>query len=246
MTDLGPARGGAMKFAILFILMGFGWIAVAVVHGGPAWLLAWPGVAFLVVGAGYAGLGSRVTGKRRDGTIPWWSIVLLLPYLGLTWAVWFLHGLVARPRRHDEVAPGLWIGRRTGAGQLPDRVGLVVDLTCEFQERKDVRVRDGGGGFLCLPTLEYHVPDVDAFRELVRQVARTEGGVYIHCAQGYGRSAMLAAAVLIERGLAADLDEAERILKRSRPRVRLGPRQRELVRRAMRLHGDRGGSESPP
>jgi predicted protein tyrosine phosphatase len=68
------------------------------------------------------------------------------------------------------------------------------------------------------------------FAGIVREVAALEGGVLIHCAQGHGRSAALAAALLIARGVVEDLEGAERLLIASRPKVRLKPSQRTLVR----------------
>lgn len=67
--------------------------------------------------------------------------------------------------------------------------------------------------------------------ELVRKVARWQGGVYIHCASGHGRSATVAAAVLMVRGLAADAKAAENLMKRVRPGIRLSLGQRRLLGR---------------
>src|SRR5688500_15478084 len=108
-----------MKFAILFSLMGAAWVLVAAVNGGWAWLLMWPALAFLVVGAAYARLGPRALGKRADGTIAPWAIFLLFPYLAVAWAAWFAHLVIARPVASNEVAPGIWIGRRVGVKRLP-------------------------------------------------------------------------------------------------------------------------------
>jgi len=59
--------------------------------------------------------------------------------------------------------------------------------------------------------------------------------MYIHCAQGRGRSAAVAAALLIRKGLAADVDEAERMLRAARPSIRISPAQRRLVAKISRL-----------
>jgi protein-tyrosine phosphatase len=48
---------------------------------------------------------------------------------------------------------------------------------------------------------------------------------------GYGRSATVAAAVLMAKGLAADEREAEKMLQTKRPGVRLKKQQRETLRR---------------
>jgi protein-tyrosine phosphatase len=68
-----------------------------------------------------------------------------------------------------------------------------------------------------------------AFAALAREVAAVSGPVFIHCAAGRRRSATLAAAVIIARGLARDVDAAEALMKLKRPVVRLGQQQRALL-----------------
>src|SRR4051812_48037378 len=79
-----------MRYAVIFSLLGLGLCALAAQHGGWAYLLLWPGASALVVAAGYAGAGAGVFGKRRDGGFAPWAIVLHLPYLLVTLAVWQL------------------------------------------------------------------------------------------------------------------------------------------------------------
>jgi hypothetical protein len=88
--------------------------------------------------------------------------------------------------------------------------------------------------YVCLPTLDGTAPDAAALDELLRHAREETGPIYIHCAQGRGRSAALAAALLIARGAAANVDEAEATLRRARPSVRLNPAQRAWVARAIR------------
>jgi protein-tyrosine phosphatase len=217
-----------MKYTLAFGFLGVYLIALAVWVEGPGWLLLWPGVSFLVLAAAYAGLGPRVLGKRPDGRLAWWAVLLLLPYLLLTWAVWHLHRKLGREDCCNEVAPGLWVGRRPFVRELPPGTSLVVDLTAEFPAPRGVRA---GRTWLSVPTLDALVPGEQALREVVDKAAAWPGTVYIHCALGHGRSALTAAAVLMARGLAADARQAEAILRRARPGVRLNPAQRRLLER---------------
>jgi protein-tyrosine phosphatase len=94
------------------------------------------------------------------------------------------------------------------------------------------RVREASRRYICLPTLDRGVPDVAAARAALdeaAQVARAGGVVYIHCAQGFGRSAALVAAILVRRGECRDVGEAEARLKSLRPGVRLTRQQRAFV-----------------
>jgi protein-tyrosine phosphatase len=217
-----------MKYAFVFALLGVYLIVLAIVLGGVGFLLLWPGISFLVLAAAYAGSGPGLYGKRQDGRMAWWAVLLLLPYLLMTWASWHVQRLLSREPCCNEVAPGLWIGRRAFARELPGEVNLIVDLTVEFPEPRGVRA---GRSYLCLPILDAFVPAERPLRELVERVAAWPGTVYIHCALGHGRSAMVAAAVILKRKLAADVKQAEALIRQVRPAVRLKPSQRRLLER---------------
>lgn len=176
--------------------------------------------------AAYARQKPRVFGKRRGGTLAWGSCVLLLPYLLFTWLLWYCQTRFSREAVCDEVAPGLWLGRRASAKELPPDVTLVVDLTSEFSEPRAVRT---GRAYLCLPTLDNAAPELKGFRDIVQQVADWNGEVYVHCALGHGRSALAAAAVLMARGVADTPEEAISLVERARPGVRLNPIQQSFL-----------------
>jgi protein-tyrosine phosphatase len=217
-----------MIYAFVFALFAAFFAAIAFLAGGWGWLLAWPALSCAVIAAGYAGLGPRILGKRDDGRLSLLRCVVLLPYLVLAWSVWHLRRLVSREPCCHEVAPGLWLGRRPLARDLPEGVVLIVDLTAEFWPAYGVRV---GRDYLTLPTLDADWPDEARLRACVARVAAHAGPVYVHCALGHGRSALLVAAVLLARGLAADDREAVRTLRAVRPGVYLTGRQRWLLRR---------------
>ncbi len=217
-----------MVYALVFVLFGVYLTALAALLGGAGWLLLWPALAFGLVGAGFAGLRPGVFGKRADGRLAAWAVLLLLPYLALTWALWHLLRLFSREPCCHEVSPGVWVGRRALARELPAGVSLVVDLTAEFPEPRAV-VR--GRSYLCLPTLDTAAPERAAFVSLIERLKGHAGGIYVHCASGHGRSATVVAGLLLARGLARDVREAEQVLRRARPGVRLKKAQRALLQR---------------
>lgn len=216
---------------VLFLILGAAMAALGVLGGGASLVWLWPATSFIIVGLGYLGLGARVTGKRPDGTLPIWSRVLLAPYMGLAWLIWQALRRSPNVKPYALVAPRLYLSRRLHAHELPEDVTMVVDLTAEFEAPAALRA---GRTYHALPSLDGHVPDEDAYRALVVQVAGAEGTALIHCAAGHGRSATFLASVLIERGLAADVAEAELLIKASRPSIRIGAAQRALVMRAAR------------
>ena len=121
-----------MKHAVVFSTFGTLLAVWGVWLGGFGWLLLWPAGSFLLIGGAYAHLGPRVCGKRADGRLAWWAVLLLLPYLLMTWTVWHVIRLLSRETCCDEVAPGVWVGRRPFVRDLPANISLIVDLTAEF------------------------------------------------------------------------------------------------------------------
>ncbi|NER36538.1 MAG: hypothetical protein F6J93_21570 [Oscillatoria sp. SIO1A7] len=64
---------------------------------------------------------------------------------------------------------------------------------------------------------------------MLDELADWQGNIYLHCAVGRGRSAMVAAALLVVRGLADNERVAEEILRKARPRVKLNRNQRYFL-----------------
>jgi len=215
-----------MKHALIYAIAAVVQLVLALWLQGWALALLWTGLACLLVSLAYAGLGARVFGKRPDGRLAGWAWVLLLPYLGFTYALWKLKRRCSTETLYDEVVPGLWIGRRVLGDDLPDGVQVIVDLTCEFAEPASVL---GRCEYRSLPTLNYSVPDAAALRQLVAELAPRDG-VYIHCAQGHGRSATVAAALLRRRDLAPSVAEAVAMAVKARPKVHLEPCQLQFLR----------------
>ena len=78
--------------------------------------------------------------------------------------------------------------------------------------------------------------------EVLGKIEACGGPVYVHCALGHGRSALVTAAVLLRRGIVGDVRAAELHLRERRPGVRLKGVQRRLLERMFdsRLHDDDG------
>lgn len=214
-----------MKHAVTYLIAAVVLCALGLYCGGGALFLLWPGVACLLVGLAYAGVGATVFGKRRDGSLPPWTWVLLLPYLLFTWSIWKLKRKVSKEAYYNEVAPGLWVGRRVLGPELPAGVQVIVDVTCEFAEPSTALAVCE---YRSLPMLNYSVPRREAFAALVADLTGREG-IYIHCAQGHGRSATLAAGVLLAKGLAETWEDAVARVVRVRPKTHLEHCQEQFL-----------------
>jgi hypothetical protein len=215
-----------MKYAIAFGLLTAYCCFKAAMLRGAGWLLLWPGITGAFLAAGYAGLGGAVCGKRADGRLAWWAMLLLLPYLGVVWLIWHFQRWLSTEDCCNEVAPGLWIGRRVFAREMPPGIALVVDLAAEFPEPRGV-VR--GWAYRSVPILDALAPPAPVLLNLVAEMAATPGPVFIHCAAGHGRSALVAAGVLLARELVPDAAQAMAMIRRARPAARLNAAQRRLL-----------------
>lgn len=220
--------------AAAFLTTGAVPAVVGVLAGMLPWcapVALWAGLSLVLAGAAYAGLGSGVFGKRRDGRMAWWAIATMLPFLAAAWGAWYVRRVLMGGRCCHPVAPGLWLGRRpVSASEVPAPVRTIVDMAAEFPERRDVIA---GREYLSLPTLDNHPPPLAALRSLVDRLAGAEGDVYIHCAAGLGRSAIVAAAVMVRRGLARDAADAVAKLSAVRAGVRLNRRQFRLLHQVL-------------
>jgi protein-tyrosine phosphatase len=86
--------------------------------------------------------------------------------------------------------------------------------------------------------------DEAAFVVLVQEVAQWPEPVYIHCAQGHGRTGTFAAAVLLAKGHGDSVEAAVGQLRAARPRLALGKAQLQFVRRVAGLLLPSGESAS--
>lgn len=219
-----------MKFGAFQVALGLGLMAAPLVVGWPGVVFVWPGLAVLIVGIGYLGRGPAVFGKTaRDGKLSPVALVVLWPYVLVAWTLWQLKSRLYDEAAWHEVAPGLRLGRRPrSAGEIPPGTRCVVDLTSELPRAcPEVQVER----YVCVPTLDTSVPADAELAALIDTLASEPGPMFVHCAMGHGRSATVAAALLIRRGLARDVDDAIAKLQAVRPRVHLHGVQRAALLR---------------
>jgi len=223
-----------VKFTVAFGFLGLlCLLQVPLWESVPAKLLSFSfAVAFGGVALAYAGIGARVFLKRADGRLHPLSFVLFWPYHLLNVVSLYLFRWLSKENPVDEVAPNLLLGRRLThreSEQWLDRgVVAVLDLTCEFSETSPFRERTH---YRCLPVLDTKVPTRDELDEtLVWLKEQTDQGVvFVHCALGHGRSAMVVATYLLHTNEVASVEDAIRRLTEVRPKIGLSPSQIDLL-----------------
>jgi hypothetical protein len=159
----------------------------------------------------------------------WTSVILrvaLAPYLVLGALILSVGRRLDPEEPRSEIAPGLSIGRlpSRSEGEQLARCGITAILSLCWELPPSRRGTWGGATSMAWePILDAAPPTERQFRKAVRQVTtwRAEGrSVLVHCAQGHGRSATIAAAVLVCCGEASNADEALARIRAARPRAR--------------------------
>lgn len=220
-------RRGEWRFVVVFCGVGMFLFAYGAMTGF-LWLLAWPGLSNILVGAGYFWGTPRLFGKRVDGSRALFASFLLFPYTVVAYVVWFVQIKVSCKAAFHVVNERLIVSRRLFAHEMPGEVSLVLDLTCEFCDPLVIRQREG---YRCLPILDGGSVSADELLESLRELVPPAGGrLLIHCAQGHGRTGLVAAAFLLLHGYARTAEEAVRMLQAVRPGVRLRRGQWEVLR----------------
>lgn len=214
-----------MRYGPLFFLLGILTAILGILLGGLGLVLLWPAMNFSLLGIAYFGSKHSLLGKNRDGTLSLAQGFLFGPYLLLTWGIFYIGRLMTREAFADEVAPGLWVGRRPFARELPPSTRIVVDMTAEFPVEPSIR---NHLPFVCVPVLDGAAPSASELDSLVARL-RGEEGIFLHCAAGHGRSATIAAALLVDRGLASTIEEAEQSLRKKRKGIQLNAAQRAVL-----------------
>ena len=141
-------------------------------------------------------------------------------------AVWHVVRLLSREPKTNMINDDIVLSRRLLGHELPEGIASVVDLTCQFTEPKD---RWRLQSYLCHPMLDGTGSTSGEIRELADEIIKMPGPVLIHCAQGHGRTGLVAAAVLVVSGKASTAAEAIAMVQAVRPGVKLNIAQRLIL-----------------
>ncbi len=201
----------------------------------PWWVLRGTGTAvalsLLLVAVAYFGAGPRLLFKRTSGRRVAWAWLVHWPYFALTAFSYRLSLLLSREAAYVGAAPNVYLGRRLTASEAKQATEgwvTVLDLAAELPE---LRPMSDVPNYRSLPVLDATAMPLPHLREAVEWVKQhaTTGPVYVHCALGHGRSALVVAAYLLAVGLAPDPKAAQKQLRELRPGVRLHRSQKRLL-----------------
>jgi hypothetical protein len=213
-----------MSYRHLLTLLGVALIVLGLAEHGWFLAAAWLGGDFFILGVAHGRASHGVFGKRSDGILPIWSWLLFFPLLAYTTVVWHLLRLFSREPSHNFVTEQLVVGRRLLAFELDGEFANYVDLTAEFSEPSSIRRSPSYRSF---PILDGAAPSPKVLREIVASLRL--GRTFIHCAQGHGRTGVVALAVMLNSGSVCSVEDGLRVLRAARPGIRLSPAQRQCI-----------------
>lgn len=207
-TENGVIQMAAAYVALVNALMTLGFVT----NRGADWLLGKSG---------------------RDGTLPWWSVIVWFGFIGPTWLYTALHTLLGKRYLSvpyaTEVLDGWWLGGRYTdlLSNRPKRFSCVLDLTCELPER----LRDDTDEYKLVACWDGSPPSPEQIEEAAVFVAAAaaKGKVLVHCSHGRGRSTTAICAALVKAGKFDDWRDAFAACKLTRPVVKLNAKMRAAL-----------------
>ena len=199
-------------------------------------LFAWTALSLAVVSSAYWFNTATIFRKRHDGSLPWFSRWLFIPFL-------LGAGLYNKlARRFDtvpaiqQVSQGLYLGARLTATDMDrlqhQRITAVLDVTAEFAAL-DQLTQLPDMYYLNIPVLDHASPTTKQLKQAVEwlQKQRAAGRkVLVHCALGRGRSVLVLAAFLLSRHNSRNAEQAVALIKQIRHTARLNKRQLSTLR----------------
>lgn len=203
------------------------------------WVLLWPAANALLLSVLYACNLPRGLGKHSHGNLSWAAWLAHAPFFCFRHAVAFAQVRLFSEPACQEVAPGLWLARRLRAGEIPAEIPRslrrIVDLTAEFSEPPAIAAELG---WRWIPILDAGIPTASSKRKLealALEWQEAPGPVLIHCAQGHGRSAMVAAWLLVRTGRANGVEAALAQIRAVRPGAKVKRGQRRWLEKEFAL-----------
>ena len=147
--------------------------ALATLIGGAgAWLFGWIALACAIASFAYLTNRPALLGKH-GGKLLSWRILPVAPYIIAYGIASWIRRAKRRYASWDQIAPGLYVGARVPAAELPPGVELVVDLTAELPDTACVRRLPG---YRSLPVLDgAYPPHEEHFLALLEEIGEATG-----------------------------------------------------------------------
>ena len=217
------------KYSLLFLILGslFFYLGILIDFSNVSIILFWFTLDLLLISFSYYFNSTFIFGKQSNGKLNLFDHLLLFPYLLFIWMIWRFSTILDKSKPFNQLTENIWIGRRLLDKEEIQSIDLVIDLTCEFSESIElIAVKE----YLSFPILDAGVPNEKELKRLLNYIKGFNGNIYIHCAQGSGRTGVVTCGYLLFIGKAKTIEEAYQFAKSKRPSVKLNSNQIHFLR----------------
>lgn len=187
-----------------------------------AWLW-WPTLSLFIVALAYGVLGVGALQKDEAGRLSAAARWLLLPWRAGMWLS--MRHYTRRLPPFSQLTASVALGSYP---RVSPAQAAVVDLTSEFSRARAARHVP----YQCIPMLDLVNPDeatLDAAVAAVEKLRMAHGSVFIHCALGLSRSALVAAAWLLRHEPQLTVNDAVARVRDARAQVVFSAEHLELL-----------------
>jgi hypothetical protein len=163
-----------------------------------------------------------IIGKVSTGNINYPLAIINFPWLFITWSIWEIQAKLSSEDLINQIAgSNIYIGCYPKYSEI-DQFDLVIDLTAEFCSHKGQAT-----AYLCVPNL-----DGMPLGNVVFPTGITLGSkIFIHCAQGHGRTATYTSLLLAHLGITRSSIEALSLILHCRPAAKPSKTQIQQIHR---------------
>lgn len=215
-------QNGRLDLGIGYILLSLAFSLVGALTWLPGFVLFWPAASFMVIALAYLGLGPWVFGTQNHGCAKF----IFFPYRQLSTLVqsWFLKRLPLITKVSDNVhfGPIRKMATLQNAGYH-----TVLHLAPEYPATPQTPSVQ----LFSIPVLDLTRPSLVQLNQAVNFISErlASGPIYIQCALGLGRSALVSAAWLLASKQCSNAESASAAIRRLNPRTIFGSRELALL-----------------
>ncbi|MDX1959640.1 MAG: dual specificity protein phosphatase family protein [Leptospiraceae bacterium] len=217
------------KFSLIFILVPIVLLLNSITTDDYLFkiILYWFSCSFFYLGGIYFLNKPNLLAKNQYlGRISGFIILFNLPYFLLINSIWFLKDTFSKENRTDYFFENYYIGKKVSFKNLPKNIETVVDLTAELNEDYDI-VRNKN--YILFPILDGSIPDINDFYLLIKKITNLQNNIYIHCAEGHGRTAIVAIVLYLLKNKELSINDGISFVKSKREKISLNETQKEFL-----------------
>ena len=188
-------------------------------------LFFWISLNFFALSIIYFLNNPSLLGKKSDGSFNLICLIFFSPWFFFVNFVWKIVVFFSKEPIYSEILPNrFWAGRRFFYKELPKKVNQIIDLTSEFFKPFKF---DKSINYICIPLLDGIEPDKHFFEKLRSFYDNNRNkNIYIHCAQGHGRTACAVAIYMRLINEESDIEKNLLHFQELRPSGKISNRQK--------------------